>query len=136
MAPPGTCQWKQTVRLSEGLSASSLGTSGPGVVLGFQTRERELMEHSEYERGLYVTEQVSLWIVNDGEHYFHAVRKAGMATDSTFAIASFIRQTLKTAPNGSVAWHVAQELAPNDYGRIDWKSVVNDLVGDGDGGPV
>jgi hypothetical protein len=35
---------------------------------------------------------------------------------------------LKGAAPFTAAWHAAQELAPNDYVRIDWKSIAADLL--------
>lgn len=80
------------------------------------------MEHSE--RGEYVTSQVSVWICNDGEHVELARRASnrGSAHLKTFLIGVISKGRHSSSP-----WHVAQELAPNDYERVDWDSVARDL---------
>ena len=80
------------------------------------------MEHSE--RARYVTEQVSLWIQNDGDCYGHA--QDLLATPDV--LGSWLRLVLKTSVEGSAPWYVAQELAPNDYDRIDWETIAKDLT--------
>ena len=82
------------------------------------------MEHSE--RGRYVTEQVSLWIQNDGVFFEPA---KGMASEPR-VLGIYLTIAIKTARRGTAPWHVAQELAANDYGRIDWAQVARDLTGE------
>lgn len=93
-----------------------------------QQREVERMcgvtppEHSD--RAKYVTEQVKLWIANDSDHIEKA-RQALAVNIKTMAhyLTDSIRYSLRfTAP-----WHVKQELAPNDYGRIRWSEVADEI---------
>lgn len=79
------------------------------------------MEHSD--RGRYVTNQVTLWICNDS-NYIKAARKA-IKHD---ALPDLLSSILLTSQPYSAPWQVAQELAPNDYNRIDWSSVAEDLT--------
>ncbi|MEU7814105.1 hypothetical protein [Pseudonocardia sp. NPDC049154] len=87
----------------------------------------EEREHSD--RARYVTEQVKLWIANDGEYYEEArgaLRRGGVA-----GMQDYLTGVLRDARHESdAAWHVAQELAPNDYDRIRWTDVVDELVGE------
>lgn len=87
----------------------------------------EQREHSD--RARYVTEQVKLWIANDADHYDEArgaLRRGGMA-----AMAEYVRRTLDAPNHGTAAWHVAQELSPNDINRrIHWSDVVDELLGE------
>lgn len=79
-------------------------------------------EHSE--RARYVTEQVSLWIQNDGE--WNALAR-GRADDPD-RLRAFLGSVIRRSPQGKAAWHVAQELTPNDWDRIDWKAVAEELT--------
>lgn len=79
------------------------------------------MEHSE--RGRYVTEQVAVWIENDGEHIADARRL--LEWRGVPGLEKFLRNVMNAAPNHSAPWQVAQELAPNDYGRVDWATVAD-----------
>lgn len=81
------------------------------------------MEHSE--RAVYVTHQVATWIINDGLYYMTALKMARMGTK---ALASFCTRTIEAARHGEAAWHVRQELAPNDYARIRWEDVAAELL--------
>jgi hypothetical protein len=90
------------------------------------------MEHSE--RGRWVTDEVSLWINNDGDyyetahHYAHMDYMDGMLTGNNGLLAEYLGTILQGAVKPSAPWHVAQELSPNDYERIDWRSVADDLL--------
>jgi hypothetical protein len=101
-----------------------------------------MYEHSD--RGRYVTEQVELWLANDYEYYQHALVciKEGRAMQALkggpiglvnggvhSVLATSITMVLRRAHAHpySAAWYVAQELAPNDYQRIDWASIVAEL---------
>lgn len=89
------------------------------------------MEYSE--RGRKVTEQVSMWIVNDGDHYFAARvyardDRANGALNDDGLLAEYLNAVIRWAVRPSAPWQVAQELAPNDHGRIDWRSVADDLL--------
>ena len=83
-----------------------------------------MTEHSE--RARWVTEQVALWLANDGEYEPVARRLArqGALSELGTAYAELIRR----APRGSAAWQVAQSLAPDDYDRIRWSDVAAELL--------
>lgn len=101
-----------------------------------------MYEHSD--RAAYVTEQVSLWLSNDYEYYQHAqvclkegraIVDGGLGSNPHSALATSITMVLRRMARPyvpahetfSAAWHVARELAPNDYARIDWSSIAADL---------
>lgn len=87
-----------------------------------------MSEHSD--RARYVTEQVSLWIQNDGDHHPFVMRLIEQM-ESNNAVADYLKSVLKySPPYGSAPWQVAQELAANDYDRINWDDVVRNLMGD------
>jgi hypothetical protein len=79
------------------------------------------MEHSE--RGRYVTEQVSLWIQNDGDHYYEARDRA----HNPERLRAYLGSVIRRAAEDSAPWYVAQELAPNDWDRVDWAQIAEDL---------
>ena len=81
------------------------------------------MEHSDSAK--WITEQVSMWINNDGDHYFRARSVAKQAPEE---LGAYLKPILCHARPQSAPWHLAQELAPNDYDRIDWASVAEDLA--------
>lgn len=91
-------------------------------------------EHSE--RARYVTEQVKLWVANDGDHYETARKLAGhdaAARAATYPLlAEHLYGVLRATshPRGSAAWQLQQELAPNDYARIHWADVADQLLGE------
>jgi hypothetical protein len=74
-----------------------------------------------------VTDEVSRWIINDGDHY-HAARARAM--DTVESLETYIRSVLADAPHQSAAWHVSNELSVRDLDRIDWPEVADDLIGD------
>ena len=75
------------------------------------------------DRERYVNEQVSLWLINDGDHYFVA-----QAFDGDLdGLARYVRQVLTTARRPTAPWQVAQELEPGDFERIDWAALAADL---------
>lgn len=82
------------------------------------------MEHSE--RGREVTEQVALWITNDGDHYFQAQAYADAGDLSE--LERYVTDTIRGAHQPAPAWYVGRDLAPNDFDRIDWESVAHDLT--------
>lgn len=94
-----------------------------------------MAEHSG--RAYFVTEQVKLWITNDGEHVEMARRIArtcsemqGVAIDDgprwLPLHAHLLRIVTRSRP-GTAAWHVGQEMAPNDWSRIWWVDVADEL---------
>lgn len=108
------------------LEILSDSAAGQLIIDAGAARDEE-REHSE--RARYVTDQVKLWIANDAEHYEEArgaLRRGGMA-----AMAEYVRRTLSAPNHGTAAWHVAQELSPNDVNRrIHWSDVVDELLGE------
>lgn len=92
------------------------------------------MEHSD--RGRYVTEQVSLWIQNDGEFVDDIRRRVDVAREiarrdpELLDLAAYLSEIIRHAMPYTAPWQVAQELAPNDYDRIDWQSIARDLLED------
>lgn len=84
------------------------------------------MEHSE--RGAYVTEQVELWICNDSGHYERARDIARM--QPVDALARYLTHQLKFGIAYSAPWQCGQELAANDYQRIDWNAIAKSLIGE------
>lgn len=79
------------------------------------------MEDSE--RGRYVTEQVALWIENDGERIEEARANAEAEPNGLRGFEQYLTRVISLARKGQAAWHVQQELAPNDWARIDWAIV-------------
>lgn len=84
------------------------------------------MEHSE--RGAYVTEQIALWIANDGEHIEEARANALAEPVGLRGMEQYLTRVISLARKGEAAWHVQQELAPNDWARIDWKRVAEEIA--------
>jgi hypothetical protein len=85
------------------------------------------MEHSD--RGRYVTDQVLTWICNDSEQIEQA---QSAARRSTGVFTQWASGVIRTARPHMAAWHVRQELAPNDYNRVDWQAVADALKPEGD----
>lgn len=81
------------------------------------------MEHSD--RGKHVTHLVQVWIENDGACVTGAQAAARISTDS---LRVYLTNVLKSAPRMSAARQMADELASNDYGRVDWQMVAEDLL--------
>lgn len=79
------------------------------------------------EREAYVTEQVALWIENDGEYIEEARANALAEPKGLRGFEQFLTRIIGIARKGEAAWHVQQELSPNDWGRIRW-DVVADRV--------
>jgi hypothetical protein len=90
----------------------------------FRTRRDLEMEHSE--RARYVTDQVSLWIANDSD-YVEQARSFIRTEGSVSALGDFLVRVIKSAPQFSAPWQVAQELSANDFGRIHWQDVADEL---------
>lgn len=84
-------------------------------------------EHSE--RAMYVTHLVSVWLANDRAPY-ETVRWMHDEMESNERIGEFVTDILRSSRPNSAAWHTAQDLAPNDYSRIRWADVVNEVIGD------
>lgn len=77
-------------------------------------------EHSE--RGRYVTDQVKLWLENDGPVLARARKVA--AQDGFNSFVEFVTTWIRTATHASTpAWHVREELASNDYDRVNWLEI-------------
>lgn len=92
-----------------------------------------MTEHSERSREVSV--QVALWVSNDGDidpaHNdriaFVAARKAA---DSLTDLADYVTTLIRQAAPSSAAAQVRDELAPNDYDRIDRALVAAELEAD------
>jgi hypothetical protein len=102
---PGDCEWSQQGAEEQG------------------TEEKTQMEHSD--RGRYVTEQVALWIENDSNYIDGARRAAHTGTEH---LRQYLTLIISGAPAYSAPWQVAQEMAPNDWDRVDWESIKKDLL--------
>lgn len=73
------------------------------------------------DRETYVTDQVATWIENDGKYYPDA--QALAYVNDLAALERYLVKSIRWAKRVYGAWHVGQELAPNDYGRISWEHV-------------
>ena len=86
------------------------------------------MEYSE--RGRYVTEQVALYLANEGTEVDGrrvAFRCADLADSGDLAaLATFARATITSLPEAAP---VRRELAVNDWERIDWAAVADEVRG-------
>lgn len=73
-----------------------------------------------------LTDMVETWIINDGQYYFEARERA---RDGAEELGQYLRFVLRvpSARNG-FAEEVANELAPNDYDRIDWQQIAETLL--------
>lgn len=94
-----------------------------------------ITEHSE--RARYVTTQVALWVANDYETYkaaLYALNECKDFSDPLYLLRTHITMELRRLTNnyapGVAGWHVAQELAPNDYARINWVAVADEISGE------
>lgn len=76
------------------------------------------MEHTE--RAREVTEQVAVWIENDGQRIDVARRCVEFGVKP---LRTYLTMQLQTALRSSAPWQVAQDLSPRDYDRIDWAMV-------------
>lgn len=91
-------------------------------------------EHSP--RGKEVTMQVGLWLANegdfdpkhDGKRVAEVAAEFARAEDYT-ALADYATGLIKRAVSSQAAWHVKQELASNDFDRINWEDVAQELIG-------
>ena len=87
------------------------------------------MEREHSDRARYVTEQVALWIVNDGDHVDEARANAEAERGGAYrGLEQFCTRVISLARKGEAAWHVGQEMAPNDWARIRWDDVANQLL--------
>jgi len=77
------------------------------------------------DRGRYVTEQVKLWIANDGDYIKSA--RLELRDKGVVGLAGFLMAIMSRAAQYSAPWQVAQELAPRDYGRIHWDEVADEI---------
>lgn len=79
-------------------------------------------EHSD--RGRYVTDQVKLWLENDGQ-VIDSARKVA-AVDGLAGFVEYVSTIVRR--QAGAAWHVRQELAENDYGRINWAEIYGEIT--------
>lgn len=83
------------------------------------------------ERATYVTREVTLWVAGDQQVAGRAItsyRERG----GEYGLWRYVTGLLEQPKPYSGAWHVAQELAPNDYRRIRWDHVwaeISDIEG-------
>lgn len=66
------------------------------------------------------THLIDVWISNDSAHYFEARELAAEGHD---AMEQYLREVLRTAPEGSTAWHVLGDL----LALVDWRQIAKDL---------
>ena len=76
-------------------------------------------------RTRYVTDQVLLWITNDSAEIKNA---RWYAEQGAKGLQAYISYVLQKSRQGEAAWRVARELAPNDYDRVLWVEVQNELL--------
>lgn len=114
-----------------------LSDSAAGQLIIDSAEDEDQPEHSE--RARYVTGQVALWIANDGDWVEGATHLAGREAAASHtnayqaaypALRDYLVGLLRSAKQGEAVWHVAQELAPNDYARIHWADVADALLGE------
>lgn len=112
------------------------GIENPGMI-GFSveittsngkiTYIRPLHKGEHSERGRYVTDQVKLWLENDGPVLARA-RKVS-AQDGFDGFVEFVTTWIRTAHETSTpAWHVREELAGNDYDRVNWIEIYKEIA--------
>lgn len=76
------------------------------------------------ERGRYVTDQVKLWLENDGQ-VIDSARKVA-AVDGLAGFVEYVSSMVRHQ-SGAVR-HVRQELAENDYSRINWAEIYSEIT--------
>ncbi len=74
------------------------------------------------DRERYVTDLVAEWISSDGDYFDQAQSLAREGSWS--ALGDFLMRIVRSARPYSAPWHVAQEMAPNDWARVDWPAVL------------
>lgn len=77
-----------------------------------------------YNRSEFVTVHVSGWICNDRELIGFAKQ---VALGGPKSLRGYIEAVLYLAPKHSTPWVCAQELAPNDFSRIDYQTIIDDM---------
>ncbi|MET9260466.1 hypothetical protein [Amycolatopsis sp. NPDC004079] len=83
---------------------------------------------SEPSRMQYLTAEVTQWLKDDATVRDEAARIAAQPGKSTVSnLGSWLWHTIHAAPRSSKAWHLAQELAPNDYFRVSWGAVTRSI---------
>jgi hypothetical protein len=83
-----------------------------------------MLDYASFKHDEVATHHVSVWICNDGDLIDFARQ---VALGGPKALKRYVTAVLRLAPKNTAAWHVAQEIAPNDLERIDWQSIVYDL---------
>ncbi|MET9263788.1 hypothetical protein [Amycolatopsis sp. NPDC004079] len=79
-------------------------------------------------REQYVTDMVTEWLVNDGPVRAEAVRiVARSGKTAAHDLGVWLWRHLREARRGTAAWHLAQELAENDYLRVSWGEVARSV---------
>lgn len=89
-----------------------------------QSPEVIVVDGENSERGREVTRQVGLLVTNDSVIYHHAQELSDVVKVATYVVG--VLRDAWGRPY-SAAWHVMQELAPNDLARINWNDIVEEL---------
>uniref|UniRef100_UPI003F496DDE hypothetical protein n=1 Tax=Amycolatopsis sp. CA-096443 TaxID=3239919 RepID=UPI003F496DDE len=80
------------------------------------------------ERERYVTDEVIEWLVNDGPVRAEAVRIiARSGKTAAHDVGVWLWHRIRGARRGTEAWHLAQDLAENDYFRVSWGEVARSV---------
>uniref|UniRef100_UPI003F49153E hypothetical protein n=1 Tax=Amycolatopsis sp. CA-096443 TaxID=3239919 RepID=UPI003F49153E len=82
----------------------------------------------QHDRGQYVTQLVIEWLAGDApvrEETAQILARPGKGAPSEFG--SLLWRRIRTAPRGTNAWFLSQELAENDCIRIAWAEVASSV---------
>lgn len=72
------------------------------------------------------TDQVSMWICNDGSFYEPA--RALAVNKDVAGLRDYLTLTLNNAPRDSAAWYARHNLSDADMERIEWFEIASDLA--------
>lgn len=92
----------------------------------FEGYDIETAQHTgeQSNRGRYVTEQVQIWIENDGDRIEKAKEQARRGD-----LDRYLKGEIQFAKSWDAAHHVKQELAWNDLEyRVDWQAIAASLL--------
>lgn len=81
-----------------------------------------MIHHTEQAR--MVTDEITMLVDNDESLYRAARRADPDRPQSVVNFAEFVTAAMKSAPDTSHAYYVAEDLSPRDYERIHWTDVV------------
>ncbi|MFE7796985.1 hypothetical protein [Nocardia sp. NPDC057440] len=90
------------------------------------------------DREKYVTNMIATWLVSEGEYITIEDRQVRIAehaaelakSDDMEALRRFVEPIIKSGGSWgpmALAGEVRQEMAYNDYNRVDWMEVANAL---------